>query len=176
MLTLLLLLSLGQDSIFNNYAHVFVNEEHSGSAVYIGDGKFLTATHVITDSSNIDLIFDYSVIEARVVTSEGDVMILQTEVSRQTNVIFAEPVIGESVFWIQPVQLDRRPERFLMSGMVSQVWRYRFFIDKPIFPGASGSGVFNEQGELLGIATGHIRFNDSVPFMGSVTRIPRRLR
>jgi hypothetical protein len=174
--TLLLIGILAQDStIFDRYAHVLINGKHNGSAVHIRNGKFVTATHVISDSSGIELVFNDSVVSARLVESVGEVSILESDIVFSGSVSFGEISLGDRVYWIQPTQVDNGFRLFMMSAMVSRVENNGFFTDKAMFPGSSGSGVFNEKGELAGIVIGHIRLNQ-VPFIGGVLKIPKRLR
>ncbi len=62
-----------------------------------------------------------------------------------------DPVL-ERVYWIQPAFYSDGNLFFLVSGRISGLNQGNVFLDKPVFDGASGTGIFDGNGYLVGMA------------------------
>mgnify|MGYP001557891946 CR=1 FL=1 len=142
-------------TIFQRYATVRMpNNLSSGSAVSLGKGYFFTARHVITSDS-------FTVFNARGKDKKplrifefDDVVFFKADIDTNfPEVQIAEPKIGEGVYIIQPIFSDSGVNIFLFQGNIAHVSDFHGTIDRPIFSGISGSGVFNKKGELIGVAS-----------------------
>ena len=142
-------------TLYQRYATVRVPDNSStGSAVSIGKGLFFTATHVIDSDSFV--VFNQRGKDLKPIRLfvAGDVILFKADLDTLLPMVkFAEPNIGEPVYVLQPVINDTTITVLLFKGNVAYVSNVHVLIDRPIFPGISGSGLFNEKGELIGIAS-----------------------
>ncbi|MCL4400143.1 serine protease [Patescibacteria group bacterium] len=146
------------------YATV-ITRDGAGSSINLGGGYFLSCSHVIRDSlgrfdKKIYLTEEFenasktdSSVKIIDVDTINDLALLKSsELTNKTDIKFIKDPIFERVYWIQPAFYSDEYLFFLISGRVSGYNKKNVFLDKPIFDGASGTGIFDEKGYLVGIA------------------------
>lgn len=131
-----------------------------GSAVSLGRGYYLTAKHVVFDDATgkpkpfVLVTGSFKDSAARVLDTLGDIALVRITRDTLTPLVFLGNVrLGEEIEFVQPFsdEEDTSTKTFLWSGRVSRIEKITFSVDRPIFPGASGGGVFNAMNELIGI-------------------------
>lgn len=140
--------------------NVLVETENSaGSGVILQTGLVLTASHLIETRSEIKV--DGKVATIVIVDPINDLMILEVETAEYEPVALGrelrllEPVISVG----NPLQVDNVVN---MGRVVKLRFEENFFLtDTLAIPGFSGGGVYNMQGELVGIAIAMISTNRS---------------
>ena len=140
-------------TLFERYATV-KTANSTGSAISVGHGVFITATHVITSDSFI--VFNQRGVDKEPLRflQFGDITIFKSDLDTNVAMVaIAEPKLGEKVYVLQPVFTDAGVERLLFQGNVAYISKLYAMIDRPIFQGISGSGVYNMNGELIGMAS-----------------------
>jgi hypothetical protein len=80
--------------------------------------------------------------------------------------------IGEQTAWIQPMFYAKGVVNiFFHIERISRIDSLRIFIDRPVFPGTSGSGLFDTNGNLIGIIDQfYFPYHDQVTY-GSALKI-----
>jgi S1-C subfamily serine protease len=141
-----------------------------GSAVAISDHELLTNCHVLGDLTRVTLLRDHKELPAQLVSAfdKGDRCVLKTEEKLPAWVrvrSYDSITVGEQAFSIgTPVGL----ELTLAEGIVSskRVLEERRYIQTsaPVSPGSSGGGLFDAQGQLLGVTTFQIRGAQNLNF------------
>lgn len=146
-------------------------EEKLGTGFNIDPaGMVITNHHVIKDALNMTITFpDGKVCRADHWSSrpESDlaVIALQSEGLPAVPVDFSGlPAPGDQVFVVgNPLELNN----ILVEGKVEQYLRIRdrqgriFSLDAPIYPGNSGSPVYNMSGQAVGVIFGTLKENGS---------------
>lgn len=163
-LLLIALILFGCASTIPRDRHAFIVYDNGwGSAVAIGKGLFLAAEHTIKhggvvaykgkqDSSFIVLVAD------------GDVVLLRSHLGRGLPKLdFRNPVLGEPIYWSQTfVVYDdgtaRGVQTLLLQSIVSLKEDDNFTLGQALWPGASGAGVYNSFGDLVGIVSEIVAF------------------
>ena len=125
-------------------------------------GYIATAAHVLDKAKLVNLTFSNGAIseEARVVTVSKkpriDLAILQVSVNYLPSVIFRNSNTVQAGQQIAVIGSPKRLQNSITNGLVSQLRNVDdvtlFQISAPISPSSSGSPVFNEAGQVVGIA------------------------
>ena len=127
----------------------------SGSGVWLGDEYFLTARHIFGDSTQMDIFFRNLWFRGQLVAEDGDVALVKsnyTKTGKKRRTLFADVVaVGEPIYWIQPHYMPDAVLPLLVDGLAGYVRQDTLFIGTPGFPGASGTGIFNQQGKLISV-------------------------
>lgn len=153
---------------YENHAFV-VNKEKVGSGFRIKKNLFITAKHIIIDSSDnfydVYIIIKDLVLSGKVVAYEDDIALIETKndivnqffschfYTIDTNQVY--DFLGWRVWWLQPVY-DTVINKFMVlynTGFISGFNRKSILINKEGFPMVSGSAVLDEKGSILAIAT-----------------------
>lgn len=151
--------------------------ESQGSGVFVSSqGEFLTNHHVVEGAASAEVkLFNGKIypVKAVLATCPGlDLVKLKVgepgEVFTPANVALSVPVTGERLFTIgNPMGLEASVADGLVSGYRDDPEEGRMMqISVPISPGSSGGPLFNLKGQLVGIATYHIKgqnLNFAVP-------------
>lgn len=156
--------------------HAFVTTRENGlhgSAVYVGNGFFVTATHVISrydgEWHDFRLNFNRQEYRPQVLVTNGDYALLRAlVVSHLSPPRLAEPIVGMRVFWVQALNAtegnERRLIRLQVEARIAYVGEGYFYLDKPTFPASSGTGIFSENGALIGIVVSSLSYNSHPAF------------
>ena len=165
------------DRAWESIVAIYVDDEHAGSGVIVGDERVVTNRHVVEDSENISVRKAKNRIRIsekmherpaeRIDDSDSgtrDLCLLKVEgvecppiKIRKYNTL----VIGEDVYAIG------NPEGWelsLSAGIVSQLreeGHRKIQTDAAISGGSSGGGLFDREGNLIGITTGVYEDNES---------------
>lgn len=162
-------LSLEEISKLNQNTVVTVNvlREDGKTASATGfvispQGYIATAAHTLDKAKLVNLTFSNGAIseEARVVavskTPRIDLAILQVSVNYLPSVTFRNSNTVKAGQQIAVIGSPKRLQNSITNGLVSQLRNVDditlFQISAPISPSSSGSPVFNEAGEVVGIA------------------------
>ena len=125
-------------------------------------GYIATAAHVLDKAKLVNLTFSNGAIseEARVVAVSKkpriDLAILQVSVNYMPSVTFKNSNTVQAGQQIAVIGSPKRLQNSITNGLVSQLRNVEevpfFQISAPISPSSSGSPVFNEDGQVVGIA------------------------
>jgi len=147
---------------------VFVESESAfGSGVILGTNYVLTAAHI--DGGFFINGLPCSILKK---DSRYDLIYLQTKFTfdKSRHIKFASTLSpGESVWIVGCFQ--GKPA--LIHGYVSRLEDDCFFVDAKIISGFSGGGVFNEQGEFVGLYVGGSRPAGSIDGLGVAWNLKR---
>jgi len=144
-----------------------------GSAVAISDRELLTNCHVVGSNSTVSIAREGEQLRAAVVSANPDADRCVLSIAAAANALpkwvrvrpYADVKVGERVF---TVGAPRGLELSLADGMISSkraVEAGRFLqTSAPISKGSSGGGLFDAQGNLLGITTFMIKDAQNINF------------
>jgi len=141
---------------------------HGSGFVATKDGYVITNSHVVGKANEVVIVFGQIKLRADVIRNDPrrDVALLKLrEFSGDALVISKrEPGEGERIFVIG-TPLDEKFNHSVTGGVISakrtlEDGKYYFQTDAAINPGNSGGPVFNENGEVVGIAVSGL-FNRS---------------
>ncbi|MCH9699697.1 MAG: serine protease [Gammaproteobacteria bacterium] len=146
------------------------NKTQLGSGVVVDHNLVATNCHVMRRASNAHLLKAgkrYPVI-AQSVLSRYDVCILKTrnlDLPSSTLNPHNHPVIGEPVVLFgYPLGLGMRFLQGTVQGLHLYQGDHIIEVNTGFLQGASGGGVFNQQGQLIGLATFMSRNKDNLHF------------
>jgi S1-C subfamily serine protease len=155
-----------------------ITETGSGSAVYLGKGYFVTASHVADRvDQSVDLITEHGhKLSARPVFWDGinDLSILRADSPSDifsTPVACRQPIVGEPITVRgYPLDLGFLQVDGHVAGPFTHFegshWRIAYALDATVAPGNSGGGVFDASGALLGVIVGVPAFHGAVIAIG----------
>lgn len=160
-------LALSPQAVFSKVSGsvciVFTNDKdkpkHFGSAVCIANNIVITNFHVVKGATEIAITKGNSIARAKVVASEEDtdIVVLSSEglAASPIGVRSANSVVvGERVFAIGcPSGLEMTISEGLVSGLRGTDDFKIIQTSAPISKGSSGGGLFDENGELIGLTT-----------------------
>lgn len=147
-------------------AKIHLSRQGSGSAIYIGEGRWLTAKHVASNpikSLRTPTVYYFSV-KVEWLCPSCDLAVVQTDEEKgglvpPMNWLCREPVIGEHVSYSGSPQNSMRVKVLTFYGRVAgglsplHDGSWRFPINAYGDVGASGSGLLGEFGNVIGIIT-----------------------
>ena len=149
-------------NLYNNLkdAVYFVQTESStGSAVAISKRYLATNCHVVESSQRVEirnkLISTDAEVVSRDVSNDACVIRAMVDLNKYVRISTSNEVsIGDPIYTIGS---PRGIENTFSNGIVSNVHPESFGqiiqFTAPISPGSSGGGLFNENGELVGVTT-----------------------
>jgi S1-C subfamily serine protease len=150
--------------------YVVVSTEALGSAVAVSDRELLTNCHVIKDVPVVQLLREGEKQLARVVSAnpaaDRCILMVSGTLPRWVKVRpFADVKIGERVYTIgTPKGLELTlAEGIVSSKRAADGTRY-VQTSAPISPGSSGGGLFDAQGNLIGITTFMLKDSQNLNF------------
>ena len=148
-----------------------------GSSINLGEGYFLSCSHVIrNDAGKFDEkiclmeVFktghkiDSSATIVSADTLNDLVLLKSSKLIDKTNIRFAHDPVLEKVYWVQPAFYSDGNLFFLVSGRISGFNSRNVFLDKPVFDGASGTGIFDRNGNLVGMAQSTFIYSKNLLF------------
>jgi S1-C subfamily serine protease len=133
-----------------------------GSAVAISENELLTNCHVVADLVRVTLLRDHKELPARVVSKnmDADRCVLRTDEKLAAWVrvrSFESVAVGERAYSLgTPSGLELTLAEGVVSSKRTPDDRRYIQTSAPISPGSSGGGLFDAQGNLLGITTFHV--------------------
>lgn len=158
--------SVTPEQLFRNLSPsiVFISSEHgSGSGVAITKYLILTNQHVIEGASTINVRVGKKRYYASVVTANStkDTCTLRINGPNLTPIQskrdFADLKVGETVYALgNPMGLEKTFSDGIISGKRRIEGNRLIQITAPISPGSSGGGLFDREGNLIGITVGGI--------------------
>lgn len=165
-------------------------ENHLGSGVIIDDsGDILTALHVVTDTTDIQVTFaDGTQSSAQVTTSQpqNDIAVLSPSQLPQELIpaVLGNPNamrVGDEVYAVgNPFGLYSSMSAGVISGFgrsfqavgSTQKLQGLIQIDAAVNPGNSGGPLLNREGQVIGIITGILNPTDQDVFIGIGFAVP----
>lgn len=142
---LIIALAIWMTGAYNNSV-VITNGKSLGSGVVVKDGYVLTAYHVYSPELKVNGQ------PATVATFQPqlDLMLVRASVKGKTRL--SEPKLDEKVFCIS----HGRGIKMLTRGRVVAIKEDKqyFLMDATTLTGASGSGVYDHDGQLIGMVVG----------------------
>ena len=156
-----------------------------GSAVLLGGNKALTARHVIDEAEGCSVrLHNDSGVDVRaikaVLDDEADLAMLTLERALMApDVTLAQGRLGDHVYVVgYPVNLTSNEQQLNVTEGVVAAYNYTNGEDRltaPVYFGNSGGPVFNERGELVGIAVSIMAARLGgwpLPYDGVATMVP----
>ena len=141
-----------------------------GSAVAVSESDLLTNCHVVGDRTEVSLVHDKKELKAAVVSMNvnADRCVLRTE-ARLPKWVGVRPYddikVGERAVTIgTPQGLELTIAEGIVSSKRSQNDSKLIQTSAPISQGSSGGGLFDAQGELLGITTFYFKAGQNLNF------------
>lgn len=177
--------AVNTSNILSHHAVLKINQGGYGSATCVGRGLVLTSTHVLFDENGqykggVLFFGEKSDSNFSVILSREEVTLLRSRVAFSIfSVKIDFPEVGRDVFWVQPFGFQDGMYFVLIKGIVSGfVPPFNYLLDRSIWQGASGSGVYGLDGKLKGIIFGRLTFKKHFEFVsfGMVNPIPREIR
>jgi len=141
-----------------------------GSAVAVSESDLLTNCHVVGDQTQVLLVRDKQELKATVVSMNvnADRCVLRTEAKLPKWVgvrPYSDIKVGERALTIgTPAGLELTVAEGIVSSKRSQNDSKLVQTTAPISPGSSGGGLFDAQGELLGITTFYFKGGQNLNF------------
>ncbi|MFA6407585.1 MAG: hypothetical protein WCV80_02665 [Candidatus Paceibacterota bacterium] len=132
----------------------------SSSAVSMGNGFFLTTYHSLIHKEN-NMVLPFYVRRGILcdtipyfISRENDMALFWSSIGITDSILTPRfnVNIGEQVSWVQPIfHSNENLEIFFHVERISKTDSLRVFVDRPVFPGTSGSGLFDMNGNIIGI-------------------------
>lgn len=138
-----------------------------GSAVYLGNKRFLSAYHVIEDADSLTIVKNKKSYFAKVVSvSIKDDLAIIESAAPATRVISSikHLVPGEKIYTLSG-------DGILFQGYIAKVFKNEVVLDQVVSPGVSGGGVFNQKGELIGIVS-RSDIEHGLTYITRITAVP----
>ena len=126
---------------------VVETDENKGSGIILSTGLVLSVFHVLENNSTVTV--DGKEAEVVFVRPEMDIVVLKTETREIPDIVFSTDFgVLTQVFQIgNPLKLTG----VMSTGRVVFYDKKYLYLDTLAVKGFSGGGVYNAQGELLGI-------------------------
>ncbi|MFD0714278.1 stalk domain-containing protein [Paenibacillus sp. GCM10027626] len=158
---------------------VVLTDEMQGSAVSLGQGLFLTNYHVVEEAKSAEIVDikgkKYALAGLVDYDKKKDLAIVKTKtkMSGLAAVAIGDPgklAKGERVVAIgTPLGQQNTVSEGVISNLITKDGVRLLQISVPIDHGSSGGGLFNTQGELVGITTSGIESQANLNFAVSVS-------
>ena len=141
-----------------------------GTGVWFDQDHVITATHVVAKQKTIHLKMPDRTVAATVINTSQDVALLKSSSPSQfTTLPIADVSIGDDIFfWSTYDAVKDKTNKIIpvlnKSFVAAKNYRKEkedgFILGTYLLPGASGSGAFNENGELVGIVSATVQNGD----------------
>jgi tetratricopeptide (TPR) repeat protein len=180
-------------SIFNeNKSSVVIIYTYGGDGSQIGqangfiagkDGVVVTNYHIISNAARIKIKFEDSMLEVKgllYIDRDNDIAMLKTGGSNLPAIKIRDADPGPAGQKIYLVGSPGGEDKIILDGTLSRIQHVTsekklLLITAPVTKGFSGSPVFNENGEVIGIATFFMDEAQPFYFAMPVSRIKSRL-
>lgn len=159
---------------------VVLTDMGNGAGVSLGDGKVLTAEHVVQDAGSVWVHDGDRGLPASVMRADAkrDLALLSVPGLGLDAVPFREsPVsVGERVFAIgAPLTDYLQVSAGIASALVKQGGVERIQTDAPVNPGNSGGPLVDENGALLGVVVLKRTDNEGIGFATAISEVEQFL-
>jgi len=182
--------SFPPERALNHYATLQNNLGGLSSAVCVGNGLVLASEHALFDIEGkylggILIFKDRIDSNIKVIYSDQEVSLLYSQITHTVPSLSLDSLtIGREVFWIHPfytqsLTSEYRAYLLFMRGVVaSRLSENEYLIDREVWPGSSGSGVYDSSGDLVGIIYGYLGFRSpkSIIYFGLINPLPNRIK
>lgn len=141
----------------------------SGSGFAVSDDLIVTAEHVVSGASAVDVQLDSSTVPGTVVASDGqlDLAMVRANGHGLTPIATREgdPILGETVYAMgAPLGDDIRITRGIVSGEADVSGVAHIQTDAAVNPGNSGGPLVDEEGAALGVVVAKVADVEGVAF------------
>lgn len=143
---------------------IISNDEGHGSGVHIGHGFILTAAHVVEGQTSMQITDDRGRVQTGAVlwaNKAYDVALIQIDQSKTLAAsrldCSARLAVGDEISAFgNPLNLKfiRTWGRVASDYGAREPWKSSFVASIAVAPGMSGGGVFDKQGDVVGLAVG----------------------
>ena len=135
--------------------------DHATGFIVRDDGAVLTSYHFVSNAAEIKIKTEDTMLHVKgilYIDRKNDIAVLKIEGKDLTAVKISDDVIGPEGQRIYMIGSPRGEDKILFEGTLRGVKditpeRKLLLITAPVTKGSSGSPVFNEKGEVIGIAT-----------------------
>jgi len=164
------------DDLISRYITIFTSKV-AGSGFYLGKGYFVTVNHVFydslgnyNDSTEIIAINFKGFGGAKIVKKDNKFTVCKMDWYNEGDFwdSFDKPVLGTFVFWIAPYNVNDNIILAVKGGIVSALNSESFLVQADVLPGASGSAVFDGNGNLLGLIESLFIVESTTPANGKI--------
>jgi hypothetical protein len=164
---------LSAEEIFEKAAgavYMVKADKSIGSAVAVSESDLLTNCHVVGDKTQVLLVRDRQELKATVVSmninADRCVLRVETKLPKWVGVRpYSDIKVGERAITIgTPQGLELTVAEGIVSSKRSQNDSKLIQTSAPISQGSSGGGLFDAQGELLGITTFYFKAGQNLNF------------
>jgi len=164
---------LSAEEIFEKAAgavYMVKADKSIGSAVAVSESDLLTNCHVMGDKTEVTLVRDRKELKATVVSmnvnADRCVLRVETKLPKWVGVRpYSDIKVGERAITIgTPQGLELTVAEGIVSSKRSQNDSKLIQTSAPISQGSSGGGLFDAQGELLGITTFYFKAGQNLNF------------
>ena len=143
-----------------------------GSAVYLDNQYVVTASHLLEDNK-LKLSFEDGVDSINfIVFQHNDITLIKTHINFTCPpTIVATVKVNDEVYWLQTLFFKKEIVRLWFKGNVAYVDDSTIVVDRPFYPGGSGSGLFNYNMELVGIVSRYQQYENGLSL--GIAEIPK---
>lgn len=142
------------------------NTYDTGSAVYLGNNRYLSAYHVIEDAHSLNLVVHNKTHRGTIkqVSARHDLALIESNIQGVKPVKTTDRLrAGEPIYVLSSKGL-------LLQGHVAKITHNEAILSMNVPPGTSGGGVFNQKNELLGIIS-RSDIAQGLTYMTSITAL-----
>ena len=117
-----------------------------GTGIILHKNQVVVDAHEIPADGKVKVNGKEAVVER--IIPPSDLAFLAVETPNITPVRWGDAVVGDEVYYIGKT-MDHKC--IMIKGVVVELAGDYLFLDMKVLPGSSGSGLYNKQGELVGI-------------------------
>lgn len=171
----LLLVSCLTLTRFDNILHkqgIIDTQKSWGGCVYLNNQFILTASHVL-DSEKFTVHFkEEADSNVNIVYQHNDITLLKTHLNISDPPLIQGKVdVNEEVYWVQTIINQNGIVQIWLKGNVAFVDDSTIVVDRQFYPGASGSGLYDSFGQLVGICSRYMVYDNGLSL--GVAEIPK---
>lgn len=144
-------------SSLERYAIIGSRNGQWGSGIVMGQGYVIAAKHVLSQEDSIApfYIFFKGAVDSSgvVIDTVGDMVLIRSSQGKPLDlVIVGEASYLETLIWVQPhFRSEGPPMMFVITGKTARYDKGSWYVDHAVVPGVSGTGVWDSDGELVGM-------------------------
>lgn len=148
--------------------NTIANTYDTGSAVYLGNNRYLSAYHVIEDAHTLNLVVHNKTHRGKIkqVSAGHDLAVIESNIQGVKPVKISDRLrAGEPIYVLSSKGL-------LLQGHVAKITYNEAILSMIVPTGTSGGGVFNQNNELLGIIS-RSDISQGLTYMTRITALPQ---